>query len=84
MALILYELSLVVIIFTCTHAIFAQGFIDNLLQRVGLAFTSFGCIMRFLEVIEVYPTLEHTQYIKVYGVCLFCIGTYYKFWKHRK
>ena len=84
MDLLIYQGSLVIIIFTTTHAIFAKGFADNLPQRLGLAITSFGCIMRLLEVMGVYPMLENSRYLQGYGVCLFCIGTYYKFWKNRK
>lgn len=84
MDLLTYEASLVIIVFTSTHAIFAKGFADNLPQRIGLALTSFGSIMRLLEVMDIYPMLSNARFLQGYGVCLFCIGTYYKFWKNRK
>lgn len=84
MDLLAYQISLGVVIFTTTHAIFAKNFADNLIQRIGLALTSFGCIMRLLEITGVYPMIENARYFQGYGVCLFCIGTYYKFWRHRK
>jgi hypothetical protein len=79
----LYLPALLALICITLAGIFYHDFDDNLMQRIGLAVTCFGAVMRLGTLLSGHDLVPPRDILTM-GSSLFAIGTAYKFWRKKK
>lgn len=76
----LYLPALLIIGALSLAAILDHAFDDNLVQRIGLAMTCFGSVIRLYTLLNGTGDLAGPRLVLINGIAVFAIGTAYRFW----